>query len=206
MALTVSRPENIYKKSYRFSIRLIHSKNFELITRFNTEGRLELKGYELLSGHPLFYDGALEGKYFWVETNESIRAEHIDDVYCEMDKQENVLSPLEYRKYENYLKSEYPDGFLSSETYEEYLEETQKPTYLVYLSFTDDGARQLAKVTRENVNRNLAIIVGRFVVSQPVIYEELYDGIATFYSSSNKAEAETLTELIKFATQHEHSR
>lgn len=187
-------------------MRLIHPKNYDLITRLNTEGKLEIKGYQLLSGHPRPYDGAFSGKKFWVETSEKVRPEHIEDVYCTKDEQEESLSPLGYRKYTNYLKNEYPDGSILIQTYEEYLEDTQEQTYTVFLSFTDDGARQFAKVTRENVNRNLAIIIGRMVVSKPLIYEEIYGGVAAIYTCCKKEKTETITELIKFSTQHGHSR
>jgi hypothetical protein len=201
MSLILACSNDSFVKPGRFSMRLIHLKNYDLVTRLNTEGELEIKGYQLLSGHPLPYDGALAGKKFWVENSEKISPDHIDDVYYEKDELEKPLSPLEYRKYTNYLKNKYPDDSIPIETYEEYLEATQKQTYTVFLSFTDNGAIQFAKVTRENVNRNLAVIIGRMVVSQPVIFEEIYDGVAAFYSSSNKEEAETITELIKFSTQ-----
>jgi preprotein translocase subunit SecD len=186
-------------------MRLIHPKNYDLVTRLNIEGKLEIKGHQLLSGHPLPYDGVLSGKKFWVENSEKIRSEHIKDVYCKKDEQEEPLSPPEYRKYTNYLKNEYPDGSMPIESYEEYLQDTQQQTYTVFLSFTDDGASEFAKVTRENVNRNLAIIIDRMVISQPVIYEEIYDGIATIYAGSKKEEADTITELIKYSTQHGHT-
>jgi hypothetical protein len=186
-------------------MRLIHPKSFELVECLNTEGKLEIKGHQLLSGHPDSYNGAMTKEKYWVEDSVAISSKHINNVTYKIDEPVKALSPLEYIKYTNFIKREYPNDSIPVQTYEEYLEDTKIQRYTIYLSFTDIGALRLAKVTSENINRDIAIVIDGLVFAKPVILEGIYDGEAAFYSCESEDEAKKITDILSRSTQG-HSR
>lgn len=195
-----------HMRTDRFSMRFIHPKSHELVRSLNVEGKLELKGHMLYSGHPHSFDGTMAQEKFWVEDFIAIGAEHIDGVFYKSDEPIIPISPLEYEKYRNFLKKNYPDYYMGLPTYEEYLEEAKKSNYTVYLTFTDIGTRKFAEVTSQNINRNLAIILDGLVFARPVIIDGIFDGKAAIYSSTSEDEAKRITEMLSGATQHGHTR
>jgi hypothetical protein len=68
--------------------------------------------------------------------------------------------------------------------------------YLAF-EFTDEGARILDKITRENVGTRLAIIIDDAIYSAPVIRERITGGKATITGAFSMEEAEDISILLR---------
>jgi preprotein translocase subunit SecD len=67
----------------------------------------------------------------------------------------------------------------------------------VMLTMTSDGARQFRKLTTENVQRNLAIVLDNVVYSSPVIREPIPGGTASISGSFTETEARELAVVLR---------
>lgn len=68
--------------------------------------------------------------------------------------------------------------------------------YVVSISFDGLGARQFARITRDNVGKRLAIVLDGQVLSAPVINEPIPGGVAQISGSFTAAEASDLALLL----------
>lgn len=66
----------------------------------------------------------------------------------------------------------------------------------VKLSFTKEGSKAFAKVTEENVNRRLAIVLDGKVMSAPVIRQPILSGDAEISGNFSLDEAKVLTSVL----------
>ena len=67
---------------------------------------------------------------------------------------------------------------------------------LIDITLTDKGRRQLAEVTRDNLGKRLAIVIGGKLYQAPVIRTEITGGNAQITGSFSKEEAETLAKKM----------
>lgn len=69
----------------------------------------------------------------------------------------------------------------------------------IQITFTDEGGRRLAQVTRENIGRRIAMMVDGDVIAAPIIYAEISGGAALITGRFSKAEAKALVHRVKSA-------
>lgn len=69
--------------------------------------------------------------------------------------------------------------------------------YEVLLQFTEHSKTQLAKITRENIGRRLAIVVDEKVISAPMIQSQIPEGKVVIAGQFTKAEAEAIAAAIQ---------
>ncbi len=69
----------------------------------------------------------------------------------------------------------------------------------IYVEFSDQGREQFAKVTKENINKRLAIVLGGQVYSAPVIRSEISGGKAQITGKFSQEEAQELAARINEA-------
>ena len=69
----------------------------------------------------------------------------------------------------------------------------------IEVEFSDQGREQFAKVTKENINKRLAIVLGGQVYSAPVIRSEIAGGKAQITGKFSQEEAEELAARINEA-------
>ena len=74
--------------------------------------------------------------------------------------------------------------------------DSQSAAYVVSISFDGLGARQFARVTKDNVGKRLAIVLDGQVLSAPVINEPIPGGVAQISGSFTAAEASDLALLL----------
>jgi preprotein translocase subunit SecD len=67
---------------------------------------------------------------------------------------------------------------------------------VIDINFTDDGGKRFAEVTRQNINRRLAIIIDGVLYQAPVIRTEILAGKAQISGSFSKQEATDLVAKI----------
>ena len=65
------------------------------------------------------------------------------------------------------------------------------------MSFKPEGRSRFAEVTRENVGKQLAIILDNIVVSAPTVNQALEDGTAVISGAFTQENAEELVALLK---------
>lgn len=68
----------------------------------------------------------------------------------------------------------------------------------VALKFDDEGKALFAKITKENVGRQLAIFLDNSIISSPVIREEIPGGTAEISGGFSVKEAQTLTRDLNY--------
>jgi protein-export membrane protein SecD len=66
----------------------------------------------------------------------------------------------------------------------------------ISLEFTDEGGKMFAQITKENVNKRLAIFLDGAPISTPVIREEIKDGKAQITGQFTAQEAKTLVQRL----------
>jgi preprotein translocase subunit SecD len=66
----------------------------------------------------------------------------------------------------------------------------------IQITFTDAGAKQLAKVTHQNIGKRLAIIIDGRLYSAPTIKSEIRGGQAEISGNFSEAEAQDLATKI----------
>jgi len=69
----------------------------------------------------------------------------------------------------------------------------------IEIEFSDQGREQFAKITKENLNKRLAIVLGGQVYSAPVIRSEISGGKAQITGSFSQEEADALAARINEA-------
>jgi preprotein translocase subunit SecD len=69
----------------------------------------------------------------------------------------------------------------------------------VGIVFTDHGRKAFADLTRTNINKRLAIVIGGKIVSAPIIRTEIPDGKATIAGNFSEADAKDLVARINQA-------
>ena len=69
----------------------------------------------------------------------------------------------------------------------------------IQITFTDDGARQFAEVTRQNIHKRLAILINGQVCEAPIIQMEIRGGTAHIDGRFSKQEAKALAKKINDA-------
>jgi SecD/SecF fusion protein len=67
----------------------------------------------------------------------------------------------------------------------------------VHMSMNGEGAKRWANLTRENVNRCLAIVLDGYVVSAPVVRGEIKGGSSSIEGNFTQAEATDLANVLK---------
>ncbi|MDP7477064.1 MAG: protein translocase subunit SecD [Candidatus Peribacteraceae bacterium] len=65
---------------------------------------------------------------------------------------------------------------------------------IVQIVFDDEGAKLFQELTKQNIDKRLAIFVGGQLVSAPTVQQEIVGGIAVITGSSNFDEANTLAQ------------
>lgn len=177
------------------SFRLTHPKDFELFSSFNTEGKLALKGYELLPLHPkVLTDNAVQDKV-WVQEKIAINGTDLQEIICEAQRKGEIVSPLQYSTFVEQMRIEY-DGQLTPMSYEKYVEDMKIIEYSVRLEFNKTGTQQLAAVTNANVGCKLAVVADGFVLIAPFIREPVLGGSVHLSTSGNEAEVRKLVKLM----------
>ena len=73
---------------------------------------------------------------------------------------------------------------------------------IIEIAFTDEGRRRFAVITRDNIDRRLAIIIGGKIYAAPVIRTEIPGGQAELSGDFTSAEAENLSNSINEAIKH----
>ena len=68
----------------------------------------------------------------------------------------------------------------------------QMGTRQIDISFTDKGTKRFAEVTRQNIGKRLAIIIGGQIYSAPVIQSEIASGNGQITGSFSEQEARDL--------------
>ncbi len=74
--------------------------------------------------------------------------------------------------------------------------DSQSASYVVSIDFDGLGARQFARLTKDNVGKRLAIVLDGQVLSAPVINEPIPGGVAQISGSFTAAEASDLALLL----------
>ncbi|GEM_PF-1015141 len=72
--------------------------------------------------------------------------------------------------------------------------------YTIDLSFTPNGADKWAKMTRENVNRCIALEVNETIVSAPMVISEITGGNTRISGNYSKEEASELAHVLNIGT------
>jgi len=67
----------------------------------------------------------------------------------------------------------------------------------VHMSMNGEGAKRWANLTRENINRCLAIVLDGYVVSAPVVRGEIKGGSSSIEGNFTQAEATDLANILK---------
>ncbi len=67
----------------------------------------------------------------------------------------------------------------------------------VYMSMNSEGAKRWANLTRENINRCIAIVLDDYVVSAPVVRSEIKGGGSTISGNFSQQEATDLANVLK---------
>ena len=67
----------------------------------------------------------------------------------------------------------------------------------VYMSMNAEGAKRWANLTRENINRSIAILLDGYVVSAPVVRSEIKGGGSTISGNFTQLEATDLANVLK---------
>jgi hypothetical protein len=178
------------------SFRLTHPKDFELFSRLDTEGKLTLKGYELLPVHPEVLTKNVIQDKIWVQKKVAVGGSELQDVLCEVRSKGEILSPHQYAMFVEQMRIKY-NGEIRPQTYEKYVEDMKTPDYFVRLEFNKIGTQQLAAITTANVNRKLAVIVDGFVLTAPVIREPILGGSVQLFSFGNEDQAWKIVKLMK---------
>ena len=177
------------------SFRLTHPKDFELFSGFNTEGKLVVKGYELLQMHPkTLTDNAVQDKV-WVREKVAISGTELQEIICEARSKGEIVSPSQYSIFVEQMRIKY-NGQLTPMSYEQYVEDMKITEYSVRLEFNKIGTRQLAAATNANVGCKLAVIVDDFVLIAPFIREPILGGSVQLSTSGNEDEVRTLVKLM----------
>jgi preprotein translocase subunit SecD len=77
----------------------------------------------------------------------------------------------------------------------------QMSTPQIDISFTDKGTKRFAEVTRQNIGKRLAIIIGGQIYSAPHIQAEITSGDGQITGSFSEQEAQDLAAKISKALQ-----
>jgi len=177
------------------SFRLTHPKDFELFSSFNTEGKLAVKGYELLPMHPkVLTENAFQDKV-WVQEKVAINGAELQEIICEARSKGEIVSPLQYSIFVEQIKIKY-NGGITPISYEKYVEGIKITDYLVRIELNMKGTQQLAAVTTANVDCKLAVIVDGFVLTAPIIREPILGGSVQLFTSGNEEEVRKLVQLM----------
>lgn len=105
------------------------------------------------------------------------------------DLNDNVAKFLNDKNYLNFIDTGL-DGRLLVKSQLAFDQNTRKP--YIELSFNDAGAALFAKLTRENVGKQMYIFLDGEPISAPTIQEEITGGKATINGTFTPAEAKTL--------------
>ncbi len=73
----------------------------------------------------------------------------------------------------------------------------QEGNYQLLLTFSDDGAKSWAAMTRKNVNRNIAIVVDGKVVTAPKVMQEIKMGKCLISGNFDKKEASDIQAILE---------
>jgi len=76
-------------------------------------------------------------------------------------------------------------------------ESSRKGNYDLLLTFSKDGADSWARMTRENVERNVAIVLDGKVVAAPMVRSEITMGKCMISGDFNKTEASEMKALLE---------
>lgn len=155
--------------------------------------QVDLSGHSLLLAHPAVTHGDLP-KQYWVSKDELIS--HADLASAELAERRPryVKTREEYDAFVKQVQQRNPNTQLG--TYEEYLDANRNPLYEITLTFSSSGKFRFAQVTRQNYNRQLAIVVDGQVISAPIIREEIKGGVAVITGKFSKDVAEQIIRKI----------
>jgi hypothetical protein len=65
-----------------------------------------------------------------------------------------------------------------------------KVTYLIEINFSDEGAQKFAQITKDNIGKDLAIVIDGKIIMAPTIQTPILDGKCQIQGRFTKAEAE----------------
>jgi SecD/SecF fusion protein len=63
-------------------------------------------------------------------------------------------------------------------------------TYLIEVNLTDEGTKKFARITKDNIGKDLAIVIDGKIIMAPKIQTPILDGKCQIQGSFTKAEAE----------------
>ena len=188
----------------KFSIRMIYSENSRIITdrnakiKYQSEGNHNLDEYSYIPGHPITHSNPKTlTKSYWVGDSILIDSSDIQSVYTKDVNKRKIMSREEFDKSVEFYNKKYPNRDLPKITYEEYMKDATTPNFEIFIVFNGQGKNKFVKITRENVNHYIAIVVDGYVLTRPVIREEIKDGIATIAGLCLEEEAVQLVGIIK---------
>ena len=131
-----------------------------------------------------------------LEEEKKTISDDIKDVYSEARGKGDILSPEQYARSCDMMILKY-HGEIMPQSYEKYVEDLKTPEYLVFLEFNEVGARQLADLTSSNISRKLAVVVDGYVVTAPVIREEILGGSVQLTTGGKQEDADRLVGILK---------
>lgn len=111
-----------------------------------------------------------------------------ENAHYSQSNQDSLLSLYMLKKDPDITGDVIKEATSSASTYHE--------DHIVNLAFTSKGAQVFARVTRRNINKQLAIVVGDRVLSAPSIREAITTGNAQISGKFTKEEAKILAAII----------
>ena len=173
------------------SMRLVHPQNAQIIYEGLPSNQVDFSGHSLLPAHPAATGEDLP-KQYWVSESELIS--HTDLVSAKLFKPRppQLLTREQYNALD--LGKNRPFSVFGK-NYDDYLDRNR--TYPgIELTFSSSGKSKFASVTRQNYNRQLAIVVDGQVLMAPLIHEEIKDGSAMISGVFSKEEVEDIIRKI----------
>jgi hypothetical protein len=175
-----------------FRVSLVHPRNSELESGLIATNTVDLKGFRQLPTHP-GSAGAQPDRRLWVADTELLHA--TDLRRTEILFQDPVqLTREQFDDAMRRHRETDPEG--TNVTYEEYLKKPQQRRATIQLAFTDTGKERFAEVTRTNIGRQLAVVVGDRVVTAPIIREEIAAGVAQISGHFSEGDARAIVDRI----------
>jgi hypothetical protein len=192
-ALLGSCGDRLHAVPGSFRISLVHPRDGELESGLVGTNDVNLAGFHRLPAHPSSAAGP-RGRQLWVADGELLRAADLRQ--AEILYQEPVQ--LSREQFEEAMRRhrEANPADTNSTTYDDYARKPPQRRATIHLTFTSTGKERFAEVTRTNIGRQLAIVVGGHVITAPIIREEIAAGVAQISGHFTEAEARAILDRI----------
>ncbi|MFO7821611.1 MAG: protein translocase subunit SecD [Lentisphaeria bacterium] len=120
----------------------------------------------------------------------------IDPQYERSPRTMKIVEPDGRIHYQYFFLTRHPERIRGSDIKRAYPTQGQLGNYYVILEFNNDGAKAFGEITRENIERRLAIVLDGKVYSAPVIQTAITGGSARITGSFGPEEASRLATVI----------